>query len=69
MAAVRAAAKQAIPGKAIATSPAIGATMAAPTLPPDHIHIRASDGSEHVIPSNQLGNAHQIDPGLQILRQ
>jgi hypothetical protein len=70
MAAVRAAGKQVIPGKAGTAPLTTAATMAATAaLPPDHIHIRASDGSEHIVPSNQLGNAHVLDPGLQILRQ
>ena len=37
-------------------------------LPPDHVEFRASDGSVHRIPSRHIGQAHEIDPGLTILR-
>jgi hypothetical protein len=47
---------------------AAGTTALAHALPTDTVHVRASDGSEYIIPVNQLGYAAEHDPGLQIIR-
>ena len=39
-----------------------------PPMPPGHIHFKATDGSEHYVPHENLGQVAQIDPGIKILR-
>jgi hypothetical protein len=40
-----------------------------PHLPAEHAHVRASDGSEHIVPNRHLDAIKQADPEMQILNQ
>lgn len=40
-----------------------------PTISDSHLHARASDGSEFLIPKEQVARAKEVDPGMQLLQQ
>lgn len=51
-----------------ATAEAGAQTAGLPPMPPGTTHVKASDGSEHYIPHQNLGLAAKRDPGIKILR-